>query len=158
MYKSRLYNKSKQSGLRIKKYKKQRNVNKIKRIIANAERLKASGNYLKWKPANEGTIQVETYKDYVRSPHWQSVKQQFFASKHFSGKCFICGTDKLKFEIHHLTYENKDQELLEDLVALCKCCHHDVHFEKGVRLWLTQETIRGRVFMLKRKYGLKENN
>jgi hypothetical protein len=65
-----------------------------------------------------------TYADYLRSPHWRRVRQQYRESDR-PQEC-ICGeTDGL--ELHHLTYERLGRERLTDLRFLCGPCHDAVH-------------------------------
>ena len=41
--------------------------------------------------------------------------------------CSLCGTKEAVFNCHHKTYERKYQELLSDLVVLCRRCHAKHH-------------------------------
>jgi hypothetical protein len=65
------------------------------------------------------------YRDYLKSPTWQSVKDSYWASNRPQA-CIYC--EALQVQIHHLTYERVGgDELLTDLVAMCASCHHLVH-------------------------------
>ena len=65
------------------------------------------------------------YRNYLRSEHWQQVKD---AIKLRDRCCQLC-TSFLNLEVHHKTYKNKGNELenLGDLVLLCSNCHTKVH-------------------------------
>jgi hypothetical protein len=64
-----------------------------------------------------------TYRDYLRSPHWNSVKARYRASD--LPQVCMCGEEKV--QLHHTTYERLGEELLKDLVPLCARCHAMVH-------------------------------
>lgn len=49
------------------------------------------------------------------------------------GMLCVCG-DRAT-EIHHKTYENLGQELLFDLVALCRYCYRGIHSGEKIKLW-----------------------
>lgn len=42
------------------------------------------------------------------------------------GKCELCGQRRGR-DVHHKTYERVDEELPDDLVLLCDCCHDAIH-------------------------------
>ncbi len=66
----------------------------------------------------------EKYKAYLKSPEWAEKRQ---AVKERSGdrceRCRILTMD----DTHHLTYERKYNEPLEDLQAVCTFCHQFIH-------------------------------
>lgn len=66
------------------------------------------------------------YRSYLFSEHWQQFRQ--VALEYYGKKCADCGTTEGIFNVHHLTYENIGEELLEDVVVLCRDCHHKRHF------------------------------
>lgn len=69
--------------------------------------------------------------------HWQATRQEALARD--DHRCVDCGRrrgdddPRLKpgrkaiLEIHHLTYERRWKELLEDVVTLCQRCHATRH-------------------------------
>ena len=67
-----------------------------------------------------------TYADYLASPHWADLRQRYFASKLYKGRCFSCRETKA-IELHHRTYARLGREYLGDMVALCHACHQKVH-------------------------------
>jgi 5-methylcytosine-specific restriction endonuclease McrA len=67
-----------------------------------------------------------SYAQYIHSDEWRAVRERFFHSKLFKGRCQACpSTDRL--HVHHLTYKRLGREYLRDLVALCEGCHANVH-------------------------------
>lgn len=61
---------------------------------------------------------------YISSPEWKAKKREFWSSDR-PNLCYVCGTSH-NLELHHLTYERFGQELLEDLVPLCRTHHQEV--------------------------------
>jgi hypothetical protein len=68
------------------------------------------------------------YKQYLRTEHWKEFRE--YALKEHGEVCEDCGTTDVKFDVHHLTYENLWEEELEDVVVLCHPCHWARHPEK----------------------------
>jgi len=63
------------------------------------------------------------YKWYIRwSPAWQEKRAACLAA---AGARCACGREAT--HAHHLTYERLGNEWPEDLEALCKACHDDIH-------------------------------
>jgi 5-methylcytosine-specific restriction endonuclease McrA len=66
----------------------------------------------------------EAYADYISSAAWRAKRQQRLAiDRH---QCQDCG-GSWDLEVHHLTYERFQHELMADLVTLCDHCHHLRH-------------------------------
>lgn len=89
------------------------------------------------------------YLEYLKSTHWKLMRERFFKSKRFKGYCFICEKPQNVYDIHHKTYSHKGREKLQNLVALCRSCHHDVHFEDGIKFPLTPQVLNNRVYALR---------
>ena len=69
-----------------------------------------------------------SYTDYLKSPHWQSVRSRkfFFNRLGKSVKCSIC--DSISgLQIHHLTYINIGNENSKTLRIICENCHQILH-------------------------------
>ncbi len=66
----------------------------------------------------------EKYAAYLCSREW-AVKREA-VRKRSGGKCERCHVLPMD-HVHHLTYERKYQEELEDLQASCKACHEFTH-------------------------------
>jgi len=70
-----------------------------------------------------------SYKEYLNSEHWKSIRSKFYKSKRFQRigyKCAACKSDK-NLNLHHKTYKHLGNEHLKDLILLCSICHKNVH-------------------------------
>lgn len=65
------------------------------------------------------------YTEYLRTRHWAKTKREVAAQFNGVPDC-VCGSDT-SLNLHHLTYDRLGQELLRDLVFLCRTCHEIVH-------------------------------
>jgi hypothetical protein len=68
------------------------------------------------------------YKQYLKTNHWREFRA--YVLKELGEVCTDCGATDVRFDVHHLTYENLWHEELEDVVVLCHSCHWDRHPEK----------------------------
>jgi len=66
----------------------------------------------------------EYYDTYIRSERWGAKRAMVLGR--CGHKCEGCGT-KPATQVYHLTYEHLGDELLFELVGLCKDCHERVH-------------------------------
>lgn len=73
-----------------------------------------------------------TYKEYLLSEQWQERRKRVFSralenanSNNKYGVCERCGYEPKKhcLQVHHKTYANLFNELMEDLELLCPNCH-----------------------------------
>ena len=65
------------------------------------------------------------YGEYLRSQHWQNVRRKRLSLDGY--KCVICGGGE-NLNVHHLTYERRGNENIEeDVVTLCHPCHAMLH-------------------------------
>jgi hypothetical protein len=64
------------------------------------------------------------YSEYLKTPHWLEFKQRWRASKR-SRCCMICYDTH--YALHHWTYERVGNELLDDVVPLCRAHHLKAH-------------------------------
>jgi len=69
-----------------------------------------------------------SYKAYLQTDHWQEFRS--YALENLGRVCVDCGATDVRFEVHHLTYENIWEEQLEDVIILCHSCHMKRHPEK----------------------------
>jgi hypothetical protein len=60
---------------------------------------------------------------YLKSDAWRQKRWRVLARANWF--CEKCGNDA--DEVHHLTYERVGNELLSDLIALCRECHSKMH-------------------------------
>lgn len=74
-----------------------------------------------WKQENNPK---EKYQMYLASREWGLIKRQVHKrSKGICERCLIHKGDA----VHHITYERKFNERLDDLIHLCKGCHDFQH-------------------------------
>ena len=89
----------------------------------------------------------DAYKLYLKSPQWRHVRSVLYVDR--EQRCEQCrttmwefinqqgsvGLTMLKetkwFDVHHKTYDRIGDELLDDLVLLCKSCHKAQHGKHG---------------------------
>lgn len=88
----------------------------------------------------------ERYAEYRLSTEWQTRRRLVMQRQR--GICQGCGTERA-VDVHHLTYLHFQNELLFELVALCRVCHLDI--AHGPRLsaddieWLVEYELRADV-------------
>lgn len=63
------------------------------------------------------------YPEYLQKEHWAQVRAEKIEQKPL---CECCRKRTAR-EIHHVSYENKGCELMEDLRSLCQQCHKEWH-------------------------------
>jgi phage terminase large subunit GpA-like protein len=73
----------------------------------------------------ETFLTVIPYDVYLRTQHWQSLRELHF--RLFGRQCQQCGAEGIELHLHHRTYERRGREAPGDLVILCKDCHAAVH-------------------------------
>lgn len=66
----------------------------------------------------------EKYNAYLCSREWSVLREK--VRERCRGKCERCRVMPMD-AVHHLTYERKYHELLEDLQAICSPCHEFTH-------------------------------
>jgi hypothetical protein len=64
------------------------------------------------------------YDSYLTSDKWLAKRELVFAQS--GGVCEGC-QERRADQVHHLTYKNVGDELLYQLVAVCKTCHERLH-------------------------------
>jgi DnaB-like helicase N terminal domain len=64
------------------------------------------------------------YQNYLRSDEWRAKRR--LVMDRCGGLCEGCRNAPVS-EVHHLTYEHVGDELLFELVGLCRECHQRVH-------------------------------
>lgn len=68
------------------------------------------------------------YRSYLRTPEWRRTRAA--ALVRAGNCCSLDATHTSDLEVHHRTYERLGDELVTDLVVLCRSCHrlhHEVH-------------------------------
>jgi len=76
------------------------------------------------------------YQRYLASRDWALKRRE--VRKRCNGWCERCGAGDM-VAVHHLTYERKGRELLEDLQGLCSDCHA---FQSGASDFDPLEAVR----------------
>ena len=80
--------------------------------------------------ARVATVDRRGYAAYIRSAAWTRKKKEFRLSKRCKHRCSKCGEKDAPLDIHHLTYERLGNELVTDLIELCRACHWITHKEQ----------------------------
>jgi 5-methylcytosine-specific restriction endonuclease McrA len=76
----------------------------------------------------------QAYCQYINSYAWKKLCAQ--VRKRARGRCERCercDTLPIRLEVHHLTYERFQNELLSDLEALCPTCHTNADQEREIK-------------------------
>ena len=68
------------------------------------------------------------YEDYLRTDHWQSVRQ---AALRRQKHCVLCRS-VVNLQVHHNTYDRIWHEDQDDVVVLCETCHAGYHEPEAV--------------------------
>jgi 5-methylcytosine-specific restriction endonuclease McrA len=64
------------------------------------------------------------YNEYLQSPEWQGLRR--LAITKAGGRCQRCGEYR-GLQVHHLTYERRGWEQIQDVEAVCSRCHRQEH-------------------------------
>lgn len=62
---------------------------------------------------------------YLTSEHWETLRAQKLAE--VDARCKICDKRDIFNDVHHVFYRNLYGATTDDLVVLCRQCHHEVH-------------------------------
>lgn len=70
----------------------------------------------------------DEYQRYLASPWWQWVRGMAMqrAQARLYGACERCG-ERRAIDVHHLSYVRLGAEWPEDLLAVCRECHAELH-------------------------------
>lgn len=104
-------------------------------------RNKSTSYYENWRN-REINLGEETYKEFLESDYWQSVKEKARKREQYN-RCELCGsTDNI--ELHHKHYDLiRTKHELSAVIALCRKHHQMVHNiaqkEKCTIRWATQK-------------------
>jgi DNA-directed RNA polymerase subunit RPC12/RpoP len=102
-------------------------------VEATKKRLKRNINEQYWllnnPTADEAQYPVKKkantqYQSYLNTDHWKEIRERILEQRGY--ECENCGS-KDNLQVHHLTYANIWNEKDEDLMLLCKHCHHEIH-------------------------------
>jgi hypothetical protein len=95
--------------------KKKSQINEIKRADLTAKKEEEERN---WRAK---------YENYIRSDAWLEKRQKRLIMDRFV--CQGCVESKAT-EVHHQSYANLGNELMFEIISLCKKCHEFIHQEK----------------------------
>ena len=70
-------------------------------------------------------LQSMPYNQYLKTPEWTERRNRHL--KYAKYKCQICNQGNTVLNVHHRTYENRGNELINDLIVLCSDCHKTFH-------------------------------
>lgn len=69
-------------------------------------------------------LTIMDYSKYLKTKYWKEVKSTIHDI--VGSKCEICGNDS-NINVHHLNYDNRGAETLNNLVCICGKCHAAIH-------------------------------
>lgn len=76
------------------------------------------------------------YQEYLQSSQWKEFRKKAF--EHYGRRCSKCGTEK-DLQVHHKTYVNIFNELLDDVMILCRTHHEEIHNIKPKKTKIKKE-------------------
>ena len=97
----------------------------------NQKKAESTMLYESLKYANYQNTNAYKYHQYLQSYEWKSKRK--LVLNRDNNLCQICKTEQA-LDIHHLRYENLYNEPLEDLQALCRDCHVNMHREEYLKI------------------------
>ena len=64
--------------------------------------------------------------EYMKTDAWQTIRALILALGDY--KCDMCGTQS-NLDIHHISYKEEpgEEDIIDDLIPLCRECHEKVH-------------------------------
>ncbi len=85
------------------------------------------------KKAKDLDVQFEIdqradYEKYINSPEWKRRRRKVLERDNHT--CQAC-LDRSAEHVHHLTYEHLGDELLFELVSVCRFCHAKIHAKRN---------------------------
>lgn len=75
----------------------------------------------------------KTYQEFLNSDFWKKIKTRFFTKKTTIKVCFICASNK-DLQLHHRNYKKVRNNTINNLICLCRKCHHNIHFRNGIKV------------------------
>jgi hypothetical protein len=67
----------------------------------------------------------DSYEDYIKSPEWAEKRK--IVMQMWCNRCALCNIGATPLDLHHRTYDRVGNELVTDLVPLCRNCHAKFH-------------------------------
>lgn len=82
------------------------------------------------KPQSRAALKKQSERDKERE--WQQVRKVVLVRDHY--RCRYCGTAD-HVDVHHIRFRSRGgADVPENLAALCRCCHREIH---GYRLHIS---------------------
>lgn len=78
------------------------------------------------------------YYNYIKSVEWFAKTLEI--RKRNGGRCECCQM-RNGSSVHHRTYERLGEELPEDLIHVCDCCHKMIHKIATFFIWDTRKAF-----------------
>lgn len=94
----------------------------LKGVEIERSRLREDKDYY-----NDNYSQYSKYRNYLNSDSWKKKRQ--LVLERDENICQEC-KEKPAEDVHHLTYENLENEKLSDLLSVCRECHIKIHREE----------------------------
>ena len=67
---------------------------------------------------------MNEYAEYLKSDEWKERRKMLMEEADWT--CMKCGEKAT--QLHHVSYENiGEEELIDDVIAVCKDCHDEIH-------------------------------
>lgn len=73
---------------------------------------------------NEKEQWRKEHQEYLKSPKWKNIRQKVLRRDNFI--CQGC-LENQATEVHHLTYKHWKDELMFELISICRTCHEKEH-------------------------------
>ena len=93
------------------------------------------------------TDQGKRYEAYIASKEWAAKRREYWQQYGRTCKVVDCGSTS-DLEVHHHTYARLGDELLTDLVGVCRAHHEEIHaqhtaLDRQVSLTIVTERVTG---------------
>ena len=99
---------------------------------------------------SEKWLTTPNYDEYINSVEWEEKRQLRLRMDGF--RCHKCGS-AINLQVHHITYERLGNELMGDLITLCRNCHKRLHDPEPL---MVKETPDDRLRKSARYAGIDE--
>jgi hypothetical protein len=86
-------------------------------------------NLMKLKNDEINEKRKENYQIYIKSSEWFKIRKLVLKRDNYT--CQGC-LEKEATEVHHKNYDHLFNEILFDLVSVCKACHDKIHLKKQI--------------------------
>ena len=79
--------------------------------------------------ANKLYMTEQEYLEYLQSDWWKHIsKERMKIDKYKCCMCGCTGSPSNRLQAHHINYYHiKEEDVWNDLITLCDCCHASVH-------------------------------